>query len=56
MPYHSELFVVNLITRVEISHFRRASSVSFDGTIDNAYGGFIAAVDGVWWLLMAKLL
>ena len=56
MPYNSEVFVVNLIAWVEISHFHRASLVSFNGTIDNSDGGFIDAVDRGWWLWMAKFL
>ena len=56
IPYHSEVFVVNLITRVEVTHLHRAISVLFDGTTDNASCGFIVAVDGGWWLWMAKFL
>ena len=56
MPYNSVLFFVNLIARVEIPHFHQTSLVAFDGTIDNTNGGFIVAVDGSWWLWMAKFL
>ena len=56
MPYNSVLFFVNLIARVEIPHFHQTSLVAFDGTIDNTNGGFIVAVDGSWWLWVAKFL
>ena len=41
MPYHSEVFDLNLIARVEIAHFRWEILVSFDAPIYNANGGFI---------------
>ena len=56
MPYHSEVFVVNLIACIEIPHFCREILVAFDGIIDNVKGDFIVAVYGGWFLWMAKLL
>ena len=54
VPVNVEVFLVNLITRIEVSHFKHTRALSADRSVDDASRCCIITMNGRWGLRVAQ--